>query len=81
VRRIGRRKIEAGSSAAVEGVYLGTHTGAAPDAGRQRDPGHGPSRQRAVRVMFDVEGAQIASHHAYWDVAGFMAQLGLSGNG
>jgi steroid delta-isomerase-like uncharacterized protein len=71
------RALEAGSSVALEGFYRGTHAGPL----RPRDRPEIPPTGRRVEVpfvtLFDVEGREITSHRAYWDGAGFMAQLGL----
>jgi steroid delta-isomerase-like uncharacterized protein len=69
--------IESSSSAALEGVYSGTHTGTL----RMPDGTELAATGRHVSVpfvtLFDVKDDKISSHRAYWDVATVMAQLGL----
>jgi steroid delta-isomerase-like uncharacterized protein len=69
--------IESGTSAALEGVYSGTHTGTL----RMPDGTQLAATGRHVSVpfvtLFDVKDDKISSHRAYWDVATVMAQLGL----
>lgn len=69
------RVIESGPSAAVEGVYRGTHAGplATPDGGTL--PATGREVSAPFVTMFDVNGGLITSHRPYWDLAGFMAQI------
>ena len=68
--------VEAGADVAIEGVWIGKHTGPMhlPD-GRSI-----PATNREVRApfvtVFRVRDGKIASHRAYWDMAAFMAQLG-----
>jgi steroid delta-isomerase-like uncharacterized protein len=69
--------IESGSSAALEGVYSGTHTGTL----RMPDGTELAATGRHVSVpfvtLFDVKDDKIDSHRAYWDVATVMGKLGL----
>ena len=68
--------VEAGADVAIEGIWSGKHAGPMqlPD-GRSI-----PATNRDVRApfvtVFRVRGGKIVSHRAYWDMAGFMAQLG-----
>jgi ketosteroid isomerase-like protein len=68
--------LEAGSTVALEGEWVATHTGplATPD-------GEVPATGRTVRVPFAavvrVRGGRVASTCVYLDPLGFMAQLGL----
>lgn len=74
-----RHIYEAGHSVIVEGDYAGTQTG--PLAGP-----HGaiPATGRAFSFpfadVFTVEEGKVVRHAIYWDNAGFMAQLGLTGS-
>jgi steroid delta-isomerase-like uncharacterized protein len=67
--------VEAGDQIALEGVWIGKHTGIMqlPD-GRKI-----PATQREVRApfvtVFRVRDGKIAVHRGYWDLAGFLAQL------
>jgi len=67
--------IEAGDDVAIEGVWAGKHTGPMrlPD-GRTIPATHKDVRAPFVTV-FRVRDGKIASHRAYWDMAGMMAQL------
>lgn len=71
------RTIGSGEEIAVEGVWAGKHTGpmSMPDGSTV------PATGRALRVpyatIFRVEGGLITRHRAYWDMASFLAQLGL----
>ena len=60
------RALESGASVALEGFYRGSHAGAL----RPRERPEIPPTGRRVEVPF-------VTHRAYWDGAGFMAQLGL----
>ena len=69
--------IEQGAHLVLEGVWTGKHAGPLhlPD-------GHDlPPTQKTVRApfvtIFSIDNGRIASHRGYWDLAGFMAQLGL----
>lgn len=69
--------IEAGDQAVIEGFGVGKHTGTLhlPDGKAI------PATNRGVRAsfvtIFRVENDHIVSHRGYWDMAGFMAKLGL----
>jgi predicted ester cyclase len=71
------RTVVSGNSIVVEGVWIGKHTGPMilPDGSTV------PASGRSVRVpyatLFTLEGDRISSHHAYWDMASFLGQLGL----
>jgi steroid delta-isomerase-like uncharacterized protein len=69
--------VQEGDRVAVEGFWSGTHTGAM----RAPNGAEIPATNRPVRIPFStflrVRDGKIASHRAYWDLAGFMAQLGL----
>jgi steroid delta-isomerase-like uncharacterized protein len=67
--------IESGAELAVEGVWVGKNTGP-----MQRPDGTKlPATNKEVRApfvtLFKIRDGKIASHRAYWDMAGFMAQL------
>jgi len=68
--------IESGADVAIEGVWIGRHTGPLrlPD-GRSIPPTNKEVRAPFV-TMFRVRDGKLVSHRAYWDLAGFMAQLG-----
>ncbi len=67
--------IEVGDQLAVEGVWIGKHSGpmALPD-GRKLAATNRQVRAPFVTI-FKVRGGKIASHRGYWDLAGFMAQI------
>jgi len=72
------RIVEQGDQIAVEGFWVGTHTGPM----QMPDGTTVPPTNRKVRAPFAtfltiVEG-KIKSHRGYWDLAGFMMQLGLT---
>jgi predicted ester cyclase len=68
--------VEAGTKVAVEGVYIGTHTG--PLAGPRGDI---PPTQRPLNLdfsdLFETDGQRITRHRIYYDQVQFMSQLGL----
>lgn len=67
--------IESGADVAIEGVWIGKNTGPMqlPDGKKM------PATNKEVRApfvtVFRIRDGKIASHRAYWDMAGFMAQL------
>ena len=69
---------EQGDQVAVEGFWFGTHTGPM----QLPDGTSVPATQRKVRApfatLFTIRAGKITSHRGYWDMAGFMMQLGLS---
>lgn len=69
--------IEAGDQVAVEGFWSGTHTGPM----QLPDGTSIPATNKAARApfvsVFTMRDGKIASHRGYWDMAGFMSQLGL----
>jgi steroid delta-isomerase-like uncharacterized protein len=72
------RTFEASDTIITEGVYSGTHTGdlVGPD---QTIPATGRSFSFPfVDFMYAVDG-KITDHRIYWDMLGFMAQLGVIG--
>jgi predicted ester cyclase len=69
--------VESGSRAAVEGRFVGTHTGPL------RTPaGEVPPTGRSVEVrwmaMYEIAGEQLMFEHLYFDPSQFMTQLGLA---
>ncbi len=69
------RIIEAGEDVAVEGVWSGTNTGPMMLPDGSQSPATGRIAHAPFVTMFKVRDGQIAEHVAYWDLAGFMAQL------
>jgi ketosteroid isomerase-like protein len=67
--------VEAGDDVAVEGVWVGTHSGplALPDG--TSVPPTGREARGPFAIVFRVRDGRIESHRGYWDLAGFMAQL------
>jgi len=71
--------VEQGDQVAVEGYWFGTNTGSIllPDGGTL------PATNRHVRApfvtFFTIQNGKLKSHRGYWDMAGFMRQLGLGG--
>ena len=70
------RSIEDGELATVEGMMIGTQTGAL-----QTPDGEIPPTGRGVQIrwmsMYEVRGDEIASEHLYFDQVEFMTQLGV----
>jgi steroid delta-isomerase-like uncharacterized protein len=68
--------LDDGEIVAVEGMAIGTHTG--PLVGPQ---GEVPATGRRVEFPYccwaRVEDGKVRRFQGYWDVAGFMTQLGL----
>ena len=67
-----------GDQLSVEFTMTGTHTGplAVPDG--QTIPATNKSFRLNILEVLKWEGGQIVEEHAYYDVLGFMAQLGLA---
>jgi steroid delta-isomerase-like uncharacterized protein len=70
--------LESGDQVALEGDWVGTHRGPLPLPGGQSVPASGRSVRAPFVTMFRVTDGRIVSHRGYWDLAGFLAQLGLS---
>jgi steroid delta-isomerase-like uncharacterized protein len=72
------RTFGSGDEVAVEGHWVGKHSGPL----RLPDGSELPATGKTVRVpyvtLFGLKGNQITSHHAYWDMASFLGQLGLA---
>ena len=66
---------------AVEGTWVGTHSGpmSLPDGSKL--PPTGKTVRVAYATLFKLKGGKITSHHAYWDMASFLGQLGLAPGG
>lgn len=68
-------RVESGDTVAEEGTYSGTHTGTL--VGPQGDI---PATGKTVTIPFvalsKVRDGRVSYHHAYWDNAAFMMQLG-----
>jgi predicted ester cyclase len=68
--------VESGDTAAAEGKYWGTHTGTL--ASPQGDiAATGKSVTIPFAAVTKVRDGRVSYHHAYWDNAAFMMQLGL----
>ena len=68
--------VESGDTAAAEGAYSGTHTGTLVSP--QGDiPATGKSITITFAAVSKVRNGRVSYHHAYWDNAAFMMQLGL----
>jgi steroid delta-isomerase-like uncharacterized protein len=68
--------IEGGEQVALEAVWTGKHTGPLQLPDGRTLPATGREVRSAFAAVFGVSGGQIVAHRAYWDLAGFMAQLG-----
>jgi ketosteroid isomerase-like protein len=70
------KAIESGDDVVLEGTWIGRHTGPLqlPDGTTL------PATNREVRgpfaTLFTMRENTIVNHRGYWDMAGFMAQLG-----
>ena len=71
--------VEAGDQVAMEGDWVGTHTGPLPLPTGQSVPATGRSVRAPFVTMFRVRDGRIASHRGYLDLAAFLGQLGLGG--
>jgi steroid delta-isomerase-like uncharacterized protein len=69
--------LEAGDQAALEGDWVGTHTGPLPLPDGSSVPATGKALRSPFVTIFRVREGRIVSHRGYWDLAGFLAQLGL----
>jgi steroid delta-isomerase-like uncharacterized protein len=68
--------IESGADLAIEGVWVGKHTGPMHRPDGQKLPATNKEVRAPFATIFKIRDGKIASHRAYWDMAGFMAQLG-----
>lgn len=62
---------------AVEGNWVGTHGGPLSMPDGSKLPPTGKSVRVPYVTLFKLKGDKITSHHAYWDMASFLGQLGL----
>ena len=69
--------VESGDQVALEGDWVGTHTGPLPLPDGSSVPATGKALRSPFVTIFRVREGRIVSHRGYWDLAGFLAQLGL----
>ena len=67
--------VESGADLAVEGVWVGKNTGPMQLPDGKKLPATNKDVRAPFVTMFKIRDGKIASHRAYWDMAGFMAQL------
>jgi steroid delta-isomerase-like uncharacterized protein len=67
--------VETGADVAVEGVWVGKHTGPMHLPDGRKIPATNKEVRAPFVTMFRVRDGKLASHRAYWDMAGMMAQL------
>jgi steroid delta-isomerase-like uncharacterized protein len=72
-----KNALEVGDQVALEGDWVGTHTGPMPLPGGQSLPATNRKVRAPFVTIFRISEGRIASHRSYWDLAGFLAQLGL----
>ncbi|TLZ80018.1 MAG: ester cyclase [Methanobacteriota archaeon] len=72
------RSFGQGDWVCLETTSSGTHKGPLLGPGGQAIPATGKSFSMKVAGVFKLERRQITEVHEYFDLAGFMAQLGLS---
>lgn len=63
---------------AVEGNWVGTHNGPMSMPDGSKLPPTGKSVRVPYATLFKLNRDQITSHHAYWDMASLLGQLGLA---
>jgi steroid delta-isomerase-like uncharacterized protein len=73
--------IEAGDQVVMEADWVGTHAGPLPLPDGSAVPATGRAVRAPLVTVFRVREGRIVSHRGYWDLAGFLAQLGLSPGG
>jgi ketosteroid isomerase-like protein len=67
--------VEAGDQVAIEALWVGKQTGPLPlPDGRTLAP-TGREARAPFAGLFRVRDGRIVAHRAYWDLAGFLAQL------
>jgi steroid delta-isomerase-like uncharacterized protein len=71
--------LEAGDQAMLEGDWVGTHTGPLPLPTGQSVPATGRAVRSPFVTVFRVHQGKIVSHRSYWDLTGFLRQLGMNG--
>jgi steroid delta-isomerase-like uncharacterized protein len=69
--------VEAGDDVVLEGDWVGTHSGPLPLPDGNMIPPTGKDVRVPFVTVFHVERDKITAHRGYWDMAGFMGQLGL----
>jgi steroid delta-isomerase-like uncharacterized protein len=72
-----KNALESDDQVALEGDWVGTHKGPLPLPNGQAVPATGKAVRSPFVTMFRVRQGLIVSHRGYWDLAGFLAQLGL----
>src|SRR6266571_5228371 len=72
------RSFGQGDWVCLETTSSGTHKGPLLGPGGQAIPATGKSFRMKVAGVFKLERRRITEVHEYFDLAGFMAQLGLS---
>jgi steroid delta-isomerase-like uncharacterized protein len=72
------RTFEAGDTIITEGNYTGTHTGDLVGPG-QTIPASGRSFSFPFVDVMEFSDGKCTNHRIYWDMLGFMAQLGVMG--
>ena len=72
------RAVVSGEDVVLEGFWIGKHTGPMALPNGHSIPATGRSVKIPFATLFRVKAGKIASHRAYWDMAGFLGQLGLS---
>jgi len=72
------RAVSAGEDVVLEGFWIGKHTGPMALPNGSSIPATGRSVKVPFATLFRVKAGKIASHRAYWDMATFLGQLGLS---
>jgi steroid delta-isomerase-like uncharacterized protein len=71
--------VESGDQVVLEGDWVGTHRGPLPLPSGQSIPASGRAVRSPFATVFRVREGRIVSHRSYWDLAGFLTQLGLGG--
>jgi steroid delta-isomerase-like uncharacterized protein len=69
--------VESGDQVVMEGDWVGTHEGPLPLPDGSAVPATGRSVRAPFVTVFRVREGRIVSHRGYWDLAGFLGQLGL----
>lgn len=67
--------IAAADEAAVEGYWIGTHTGTLTLPDGTQIPATNKQIRDPFAAFLRMRGEQIVEHRGHWDMAGFMAQL------
>ncbi|MFO1183392.1 MAG: ester cyclase [Bauldia sp.] len=73
-----KRWIEDGDTLVAEGTWVGRHTGTMLMPGAPPVPATGMTVRAPFVTILQMKNGKIASHRAYWDLAGFMGQLGIA---